>query len=219
MADGEEHYLYLDVNKMSNSNNHTLWTRKQRKWYHRLKSFFQLLIPRNYQILFLTLTSPPDYSDKSKKRKTKQRPVTYNFEKLKQQIEREWGFRGIQHLAISTNEGNSTLHVLLAWKPQDGMKWRHFWIPHSWLSERWENLHGARDVYISKVNCTRASIRRLINYLVDNMDRVLDPEMGNGNRISWSWKRMFGFPPIAVWKWINAYCFSRKMGLRTAVRL
>jgi len=169
------------------------WTRKQKRAYHRILSLLTYWASHDYQILWITLTSSPasDYEQ-----------LTYHHKLLKQRVERELGYRDIQHFWIRTTEGYGVLHLFWAWKPANGERKRRFYIPNNkpeyWFGRLWENIHGAMNVWIAKVKNSRKSIKRLSKYVVSQYCASHEFD-----RMSWSWKRSLGFPLGKAWEFFK----------------
>jgi hypothetical protein len=96
-------------------------------------------------------------------------------------VERDLGYKGIETFVVETSEGNGVLHMVWAWLGN-----REFIVDQKWLSETWENIHGAPIVYIRWMDRGKDSIGRVGRYFAL---QYLADQRGALVRISWSWKR------------------------------
>jgi hypothetical protein len=143
------------------------YTMKQRRAFHRCISGLLRAKGRLERIRFMTLTSSP----KSEKKK-----LNYHFNLLVKQIEYTFGFK-MQYWKVKTNEGYGVLHVLfrviddkLPRKRKSGVlisRRRRGFIPHSWLSKKWEKIHGAKVVEIHELK-GKKSERDIAYYVIGN---------------------------------------------------
>jgi hypothetical protein len=85
-----------------------------------------------------------------------------DFDALRKRIGHRWGFNPLQYVCIETSEGNGVLHMLWAYKASKGA----FYVPYNWLSDAWEELHGARQVWVARVGDGDSDRRRLSRYVV-----------------------------------------------------
>ncbi len=169
------------------TNNHRpAWSRKQKRWYHRIQSLLFFWESQGYQVHWVTL-STAEGGDGSK--------LTYNHKRLRQRIKKRLGYKQIQYYQIKTAEGNGVLHVFLVWRPAAGDQARRFWIDQRWLSDQWQSIHGAAIVWIKAYNPGKKSRNRLSRYVIS---QYVQNQCGYVN-MSWSWKRSLGFPIGAVW--------------------
>ncbi len=116
--------------------------------------------------------------------------LTRHFQRLREEIERKLGYKGLEFLAVKTREGNGVLHGYLAWKGT-GI----FYVPQPWLSKTWDRIHGAPVVWVNKVRRGGKDRRRLSKYIVCQYLA----EQNALVRLSSSWGRTFGFPLRRVW--------------------
>lgn len=155
------------------------WTKPQKRAYQRLNSFLDRLA--DHQLAWITLTG----SNQSLRKK-----LADHHRQLRQACERELGFAGIHYFAVETDEGpNGVLHVFWAWKGD-----REFWISQKWLSQRWEQIHGAAWVWI--IGNRKLNRRGAAKYTV----KQYTAGQAKFKRYYWSWWRTFGMPIAAVWK-------------------
>jgi hypothetical protein len=161
------------------------WNRQQKRGYNRALSCLQYWQSNGYQVLWVML-STADGGDK--------RLLSKHHDSLIRRVERR-GFPGIQHFQVRTSEGNGVLHVLWAWRSDDGMRQKSFYVGQRWLSESWRELHGAPVVWISRVGAHRRDMFRVARYCIA---QYVSGQAGY-EYMSYSWKRAFGFPLVACW--------------------
>ena len=162
------------------------WTRKQKRGYHRVRSLLWFWECHDFQVLWVTLsTSPGGQADQ----------LTYRHKRLRQRIESQLGYRGLEYYQVRTQEGHGVLHVFWAWRVPPGERTRRFWISQEWLSTQWKQIHGAPIVWIKVYKPGRQSRNRLSRYVIS---QYVQDQCGYVN-MCWSWKRSLGFPIGAVW--------------------
>jgi hypothetical protein len=162
------------------------WSRKQKRGYQRIRSLLWFWESHDFQVLWVMLSTAPGGDAKK---------LTYRHKLLRQRIERQLGYAGIEHYQVRTEEGNGVIHVFWAWRPQPGQRARRFWIHQSWLAEQWEQLHGASVVWIKAYQPGRQSRNRLGRYVIS---QYVQDQRGYVN-MCWSWKRSLGFPIGVAW--------------------
>ncbi len=113
-----------------------------------------------------------------------------HHDRLLKLIEREFGFVGIQHFFVRTDEGHGVLHCLWGYRGPGT-----FYIPQAWLSKQWKRIHGAEVVWIKKARLGNRGRRGLGRYLVSQYVAGQSALVSTG----WSWKKTFGFPYVKVW--------------------
>lgn len=180
----------------ASSNNEGSWSRKQKRGYHRVRSLLWFWESHEFQVLWVTLSTSPG-GDANQ--------LTYRHKRLRQRIESQLGYRGLEYYQVRTNEGHGVLHVFWAWRVPPGERFRRFWISQEWLSAQWEQIHGAPIVWIKAYKPGRRSRNRLSRYVIS---QYVQDQCGYVN-MCWSWKRSLGFPLGAVWGvlrklWSNA---------------
>ena len=136
------------------------WNKQQRRVFQRSVTMMKYWDARNYDVLWVTLTSCPESKGADE--------LAYSHQRLRQRIERAdlamcdgkhcprhnepTGHRlshidSLEHLQIRTCEGpQGVIHAFWAWdrdRFRDGNHDRDLFIPQSWLSEQWSALHGA----------------------------------------------------------------------------
>ncbi len=174
------------------------WSRKQKRGYQRVRSCLSYWLENDFKVLWLTLTSSPD-SDFAK--------LNYNFQRLRQMIEKSKGFEGLQYYRVKTFEGYGVFHVLLAWKPAKGFR-NNFWISQKWLSDKWDSIHKAHRVWIGKVYSERYLSKYIISQYVAEQNGYVN--------MSYSWRKTFGFPLVSVWYSFKQYCKDKGYNLYKA---
>jgi len=163
-----------------------------------VKSLLEYWIGNGYKLIFLTLTLPHVILRDE---------LSYLVGRLKERIERVWGFRELEHVRVLTDEGNGVVHVILTYKGCC-----RFWVSRRWLvqersrlvfdklkrklgSEEFEKIIGEMKektggdvvLWVRKVRKEKKDVKRLVNYLANQ--KLL-------RRTSWSWgrwKRNVGF--------------------------
>ena len=73
------------------------WTRKQKRGYHRVRSLLWFWECHQFQVLWVTL-STAEGGDSEK--------LTYHHKQLRQRIERQLGFQGLEYYQVRTEEGH-----------------------------------------------------------------------------------------------------------------
>ncbi len=162
------------------------WSRKQKRGYQRIRSLLWFWECHGFQVLWIMLSTAPG-GDASK--------LSYRHKLLRQRIERLLGYVGLEHYQVRTAEGNGVLHIFWAWKPRPGERARRFWIDQGWLSDQWQEIHGASYVWVGAYKPGRKSRNRLGRYVIT---QYVQDQCGYVN-MCWSWKRSLGFPIGAVW--------------------
>jgi len=152
------------------------WSPKARRWYQRLLSGITHHQANRRVLRVLTLTSSLDAPA--------QEDLNSSWQVLRKRIDRKFG--RLEYWKLRTSEGHGVLHIIYSGS----------YIPQSWLSRSWQDIHASPVVYIQKLRFKR---KRLINYL---MTHYL-PAHDDGRlytRMSWSWGWVFrGF--AGAWRW------------------
>ena len=180
------------------------WSRKQKRGYQRIRSLLWFWEAHHFQVLWVTLsTADGGQADK----------LTYHHKQLRQRIERQLGYRGLEYYQVRTEEGHGVLHIFWAWRVPDGERHRRFWIAQPWLSAQWEALHGAPVVWIKAYEAGQRSRNRLSRYVIS---QYVQDQSGYVN-MCWSWKRSLGFPMSTLWEemrnqWSSRNVFRRIRG-------
>lgn len=163
------------------------WTSQQKRVFHRVKSLLTFWGAFGYQVLWVCLTSAPD-SDPKK--------LAYHHQILRQRVERELGYEGLEHITIRTSEGNGVLHVFWAWKPKNGRRHRSFYVGQRWLSRNWAEIHGAPIVWVCRANLGNGGKRKMARYCATQYCAG----QSKLERLSWSWKRGLGGALVKTWR-------------------
>jgi hypothetical protein len=161
------------------------WSRQQKRGYHRVLSCMQYWQKSGFQVLWVMLSTADGGDSKL---------LAYHHQMLRQRLERQ-GFPDIQHFQVKTREGNGVLHVLWAWKAEDGFRSKNFFVYQSWLSKQWAEIHGAPVVWISKVGSRRRDSLQVARYCISQYVS----EQSGYEYMSYSWVRTFGFPLVRCW--------------------
>ena len=148
------------------------WTRKQKRCFQRLTSFFTEGTARGCKFIRLDLTTASGGDEKALRR---------HFQELRRRIEDELGFAELEYFCIDTIEGHGVLHTVLAYKGQ-----RSFYVPHDWLKRNWLEIHGAYIVYVQAMGHTRKDKRKVSRYIAT---QYLADQDGATVRMSYSWWR------------------------------
>ncbi len=136
------------------------WNRQQNRVFQRSVTMLKYWDTRNFGVLWVTLTSCPESKGADE--------LAYSHQRLRQRIERAdlamcdgkhcphheepTGHRlshidSLEHLQIRTCEGpQGVVHAFWAWdrdRFRDGNHDRDLYIPQSWLSDQWADLHGS----------------------------------------------------------------------------
>ena len=155
------------------------WGKKHRRQYQRLMTLLYRWESMGLSIVRLELTTAIKGDPKL---------MTKHYETLRRRIEKLIGKR-VHYWWVQTEEGNGVLHTLMA---AEGS----LYVEQEWLSGKWEEIHGAKIVYIKRYKKGAYSRRRVSKYLVS---QYLAGQLGN-IRMGWSWKRTFNIPISKAWK-------------------
>jgi hypothetical protein len=109
------------------------------------------------------------------------RDINKSWAVLKIRIWRTFGWKINRYFKLKTKEGNGVLHIV----------YRGKFIPQSWLSRNWFEIHFSRIVDIRELHY-RAGARRIANYLIVNYLQAQKTI-----RMSYGWK----------WVWLG-FCKS-----------
>ena len=154
------------------------WSPKARRWYQRVLSGITHHQANRRPLRVITLTSGP--------RAPPQEELNASWQVLRKRILRKWPLSRFEYWKLRTSEGHGVLHVIYSGP----------WIPQSWLSKSWREIHNSPIVYIQKMRFKR---KRLVNYLMKHYLPAHD-HGGLYTRMSWSWGWVFrGF--AGAWRW------------------
>ena len=177
---------YLHSRNDDGKNQRGEWSRKQKRGYQRVRSLLWFWECHKFHVLWVML-STAEGGDADK--------LTYHHKRLRQRIEAQLGYRGLEYYQVRTEEGNGVLHVFWAWRAPPGERARGFWISQEWLSAQWGEIHGAPVVWIKAYKPGRRSRNRLSRYVIS---QYVQDQCGYVN-MCWSWKRSLGFQLGVVW--------------------
>ena len=192
---GEVGHPSLDISGHSSAQRHWKpwkpWDRQQKRVFHRSKSILSFWQQHGYFVSWFMLSSSPT-SDSAY--------LAKHHGELRRRIERVWGFAGLEFFQVKTTEGHGVLHGYWAWKAPSGYRGRPFVIPQAWISQQWNEIHGASVVWISRMGMKDKDIARVTRYVVTQY-LVNQEQEGVSclDGMSWSWKRTFGFPLLQMW--------------------
>lgn len=177
------------------------WSRKQKRGYQRIRSLLWFWESHGFQVLWVMLSTAVG-GEPAK--------LTYRHKLIRQRIERQLGYKRIEHYQVRTEEGNGVLHVFWAWRPAPGERARRFWVDQRWLSSQWEKIHGAEVVWVKSYQPGRRSRNKLSRYVIS---QYVQNQCGYVN-MCWSWKRSLGFPLGGVWNTLKT-SWRQRNALRT----
>lgn len=180
------------------------WSRKQKRGYQRIRSLLWFWECHGFQVLWVML-STAEGGDANK--------LSYRHKVLRQRMERQLGYEGIEHYQVRTEEGHGVLHIFWAWRPAPGARARRFWIDQRWLADQWNQIHGAPVVWVKAYRPGRRSRNRLSRYVIS---QYVQDQSGYVN-MCWSWKRSLGFPLGAVWNALKSM-WQKRNSIRTMRR-
>jgi hypothetical protein len=185
----------------SDATSKAVWSRQQKRGYHRTLSCLGMWRSQGYQMLRVDLTTAGGGDA---------RALAEHHNRLRKRVER-LGFPGIHHFQIKTAEGNGVLHIVWAWKCPDGMRQKRFYVRQSWLSTVWQEIHGARVTWIQSVGTRERDVRGISRYFIS---QYFAGQSGY-EYMSYSWKRAFGFPLVSAWRKFKEMSLSFSDLLRT----
>ena len=109
------------------------WTRKQKRGYHRVRSLLWFWECHQFQVLWVTL-STAEGGDAEK--------LTYHHKQLRQRIERQLGFPGLEYYQVRTEAGHGVLHIFWAWRVPGGGGCAPLCVSQAWPPPPWPALPG-----------------------------------------------------------------------------
>jgi len=133
------------------------WTKTQRRLYHRTLSGFEFAKRFGDQIRVLTLTSSPDSPD-----------IHHSFEVFKKRIRRKFG--RFEYLSVKEHTKDGLVHLHICY--------RGCFMPQSWLSASWNEIHRAKIVYIAKLRSWNLAKHLARYFIKEGFGRFWS---------SWSW--------------------------------
>jgi len=107
------------------------WSPKARRWFQRLLSGVTHHQANRRRLRVMTLTTSP-------RGRACARDINSSFQVLKQRVKRKWPGAKFEYWKLRTSEGNGVLHIIYLGP----------WIPQSWLSRTWGDIHYSPIVYI-----------------------------------------------------------------------
>lgn len=163
------------------------WTKQQKRIFSRSTSFCIEARSRGCQLFWVGLTTASG-GDRKK--------LGLHFQELRKRIERTFHYY-IEYLTIETTEGFGVFHQIWAIKTKED---RAAWIDQGWISKEWEEIHGAKIVYIKRMWGEDRGIHNVSKYMVQNYLTDQDKLV----RMSWSWKRA-KVPIARAWNFFKRY--------------
>ena len=109
-----------------------MWTKKQKRAYHRAKSGVRVAEIKHQPVKHLVLTTSPAAANRN---------IANDFQVLRKRIYRTFKVL-LPYFMVRTNEGYGVLHVLYREKK---------YIPRNWLIAHWSDIHKSHYVYIKQV--------------------------------------------------------------------
>ena len=146
------------------------WSREQKRRYGQLLSWCREAQGRGCQLLRVDLTSAKVGDSELLGR---------HFQELRRRAERKFHYT-IEYYRIETREGFGVYHLIWAIKCE-----RPVYIPQSWLSATWKEIHGAHRVWIKRMGGGKKDQNKVAKYLVS---QYLAGQKAHV-RIAWSWWR------------------------------
>jgi len=125
-----------------------LWSKKQKRAYHRAKSGVRVSDIIKVPIKHLVLTTSPAGQDLN---------LSNDFQVLRKRIQRKFNVL-LAYFKVETNEGYGVLHVLYRSKQ---------YLPQAWLSNQWSDIHKSPYVYIKEVPDTDIARYVVTQYVSD----------------------------------------------------
>jgi hypothetical protein len=135
------------------------WSRQQKRVFHRTNTLLTYWNARDYSVRWITLTSSPESKTAGE--------LSYSHQRLRQRVERarravcdpevcpdhdEPTAHPLDHVdeleyhQVRTCEGpQGVIHTFWAWdrsRFRDGNHERELYVPQSWLSDQWADIHG-----------------------------------------------------------------------------
>lgn len=108
-----------------------MWTKKQKRAYHRAKSGVKVASILKQPIKHLVLTSSEEGSSRN---------IANDFQILRKRILRKFHV-ALPYFMVHTNEGYGVLHVLIRTKK---------YLPQQWLSIQWNAIHKSTYIWIKE---------------------------------------------------------------------
>ena len=170
------------------------WSRTQKHLYHRILSGIEMARRSNDYLRVLTLTSSSDSGDFHR-----------DFEVLKKRIRRKFG--KFEYIAVKehTKEGLVHLHMV----------YRGCFMPQSWLSDQWNEIHGAKIVWIAKLYTWKLAKHLARYFIKEGFGRYWTSWVWVYKGFVRDWKRLVhekGDMALAYWhRWLRSWTPVAKM--------
>jgi len=145
------------------------WDRQQRRIYQKLQSWSFMKVSEGYQLIRADFTTGKDGSADL---------LSKHYAEVMRRVKREFDL-DIEHFTVRTAEGHGVLHCMWAIKHD-----RAAWISQAWLSDQWNEIHGAHRVWIKRVSSKfhlKMSVRYLVNQYLAGQTSIV--------RCSYSWNK------------------------------
>ncbi len=157
-------------------------SRRLKRFYQRARSGLYMAQRKGEFLAFLTLTSSPSSG----------RKISYSWDILRKRIYRRFGRVEYIWVREFTRSGLEHMHLIV----------RGPYIPQEWLSRNWEEIHGARVVYIEAIWNWNKAIKYMVKYMTKGIE----------GRFGYSWGWIFR-RAAAVWKDLCKHVFSMGGGI------
>lgn len=109
-----------------------MWTKKQKRAYHRAKSGIKVSQILHIPVKHLVLTTSPIAYNRN---------IANDFQVLRKRIYRQFGYL-LSYFMVHTNEGYGVLHILYRSKR---------YLPQKWISNQWQQIHKSSYIYIKEI--------------------------------------------------------------------
>lgn len=162
------------------------WNRQQKRCYQRILTFLHYNEAKSRRMAFVTLTSSSGSDAYS---------IMKHFQSLRKRLRRR--DIAFEYFNVKTSEGYGVLHLLFAFTSRKG------YVSQKWLSKTWEEIHGAKIVFITKYRYKTA--KRLSRYFVG---QYVSGQSGF-ERYSWSRKELSGF--VRCWHFLKRWYFGKEL--------
>ncbi len=157
-------------------------SRRLKRFYQRAKSGLDMARRKGEFLAFLTLTSSLSSN----------RKISYSWDVLRKRIYRKFGRVEYIWVREFTKSGLEHMHLII----------RGPYIPQDWLSRNWEDIHGAKVVYIEAIWDFGKAVRYMVKYMTKEME----------GRFGYSWGWIFR-GASTVWRKLCGYVFGMGGGI------
>jgi len=148
----------------------------------------------NDYLRVLTLTSSPDSGDFHR-----------DFEVFKKRIRRKFG--RFEYVAVKEHTKDGLVHLHLVY--------RGGFMPQSWLSETWEEVHGAKIVWIAKLYTWKLAKHLARYFIKEGFGRYWTSWVWVYKGFVGDWKRLVherGFNALSYWhRWLRNWTPKTEM--------